>query len=142
MFAQQAAAAGIELVDDNSPPPVLFGERLPAGNFELIMFTWVKGADPAGEVGVYGCGGDQNYNGYCSEEVTDLLTASDAELDPVARAGLINAANAAIAVDVPTLPLFNRPVLLIYRDRVHGARNNPTNQGMVWNIEDWWLADL
>jgi peptide/nickel transport system substrate-binding protein len=141
MFVTQAAGAGIEIVADNSPAGVLFGERLPAGAFELIMFTWVKGAEVGAEGNVYGCGGAQNAMGYCSQEVTDLLEASDAELDPAARAGLVNAANAILAADVPTIPLFNRPALLVYRDRLRGARNNPTNQGMVWNIEDWWLGD-
>ena len=59
----QARAAGIELVPDNSPGSVLFGTRLGAGQYELIMFTWVRGASLPSVRAAYGCGGEYELHG-------------------------------------------------------------------------------
>ncbi len=138
MLKTQAEAAGIELVHDNSPAPV-FSQRIFSGDFEASMFTWVKGGDVGGGASLYGCNGDLNVMDYCSPEVDALLIAADAEVDPVARAALVNQADALLAEDVPSLPLFNRRAFLAYSERLQGALNNPSPQGPTWNIEDWWV---
>jgi ABC-type transport system substrate-binding protein len=135
---QQAQAAGIEVVADNSSAGDLFGVRLPARDYELIMFAWARNtADPGGWLNVYGCGGVQNYTTYCSQTVTDLLGAADSELDPTVRSSLLNDADQLLADDVPALPLFMTPAFLAYRTGLHGPANNPI-AGPTWNVEDWW----
>jgi peptide/nickel transport system substrate-binding protein len=133
----RAAAAGIELVPDNSPAGVLFGQRLPARDYELIMFTLLRDADPGGLVDLYGCDGSQNFTGYCSPAVTDLLTRSDSELDAAARAALVNEADAILADEAPSIPLFLRPSVLAYHTRLHGPAHNGTTEGPTWNVEEW-----
>jgi peptide/nickel transport system substrate-binding protein len=135
-----ARAAGIEVVSDNSPAGVLFGTRLPARDYELIIFSWVFGSDPARQVDFYGCAGSQNFMAYCSQSVTDLLTRAEIEIDPLARASLVNAANAVLAEDALSIPLFRRPAFLTYRTTLHGPANNPSEGGPTWNVEDWWLS--
>jgi peptide/nickel transport system substrate-binding protein len=133
----QARAAGIELVPDNSSAGVLFGVRLPARDYELIMFAWQKGADPGHPVDLYGCDGGQNDLAYCSDAVTNLLASAETEVDPVTRSSLLNQADALLAEDVPSLPLFLRPAFLTYQTTLHGPRNN-VEAGPTWNVEDWW----
>ena len=42
-----------------------------------------------------------------------------------------------MAKDVPTIPLYSRPNPLIWKSAVLGMKNNPSNTGFAWNIEDW-----
>ena len=132
----QARAAGIELVLDNSSPSVLFGNRLPARQYELIMFTWLFGGHLPNVRGLYGCGGDQNFMDYCSQAVTDLGLRIEAEVDPAVRAQLVNDANRIMAEDVPSLPLFQRVALLVQRETLQGPQVNPGGHA-TWNIEAW-----
>ena len=135
----QAKAAGIELVPANAPSRILF-PQLSDGNYQIAMFAWVGSGDPAGQVDIYGCGGAANWKGYCSKKVTDLLRQSDAELDPTKRTALVNKADAIMALNVPTLPLVQKPTFLVYKTKIKGIRDNSTLQGPTDNMEDWWVS--
>lgn len=133
-----ARNAGIELVFDNSPPGFLFGTRLPARDYELVMFTWLNAPDPSGLAQVYKCAGASNFMSYCSKKVDDLLTASDTELDPNKRSSLVNKADATLANDVPTIPLYQHLTFLAFRNVMQGIVDNVVfSEGVTWNVEDW-----
>ena len=135
----QARSAGIELVLDNSSAGELFGTRLPARQYELIMFTWLFGGGLPTVRQLYGCNGENNFMGYCSPAVTDLGLRIEAEVDPVVRAQQVNEANRIIAEDVPSLPLFLRLALLVRNERLQGRRSTPadTRHGTskTWRLE-------
>lgn len=138
----QARAAGIELVPDNSTAGVLFGTKLPARDYQLMMFSWVLADELVGHSSKYVCNGGNNFLAYCSPAVTDLLNASETEIDPPARSALVNEADRLLAEDVPTIPLFLQPSFLAYRTTLHCARNNPGSDGPTWNVEDWWIGPV
>jgi peptide/nickel transport system substrate-binding protein len=133
---------GIEIVDASLPANVVFGPTgIPSSNYDLANFAWVTAADPAGFVSDWSCGGLQNYLNYCNRKATKLMQASDSELDAKKRAVLFQQANALMANDVPSIPLYARPNPLIWKSAVTGMKNNPSNIGFTWNIEDWgWKA--
>ncbi|HWL32178.1 MAG TPA: ABC transporter substrate-binding protein, partial [Gaiellaceae bacterium] len=133
----QAKAAGIELVPDNSPSGVLLGERLPARQYELILFAWVLGG--LDQRDLYACAGERNHMGYCSEGLDAVLQDAATQVDAALRAQLINDANRALAEDVPTIPLFRRPAFLVQRETLQGPRINPAGQA-TWNVEAWNLG--
>jgi peptide/nickel transport system substrate-binding protein len=135
----QAKNAGIQFIPD-SEPSRLFFPRVSDGNYQLALFAWVGSGDPQGQVDIYGCGGESNWKGYCSNKVTKLFRDSDAELDPKKRVALVNTADRIMALNVPTLPLYQKPTYLVYKTRVHGIRDNPTVQGPTDNMEDWWVG--
>lgn len=135
----QAKNAGIQFIPD-SEPSRLFFPRVSDGNYQMALFAWVGSGDPAGQVDIYGCGGESNWKGYCSNKVTKLLRDGDAELDPKRRAALVNTADAIMALNVPTLPLYQKPTYLVYKTKVHNIRDNPTVQGPTDNMEDWWVG--
>jgi peptide/nickel transport system substrate-binding protein len=139
-MAEQAEAAGIEIVADNSPAGVLFGTRLPTRAYEVSMFAWVGNGDPSGWSGVYGCAGAFNWTGYCSQKVTDVLADSDVELNPTKRVSLVNKADETMAKDLPAFPLYSTPTLLAHSTALHGLVDNVSSvEGPTWNVEDWWL---
>jgi len=138
LIMAQSKAAGIELVPDNDPSRLFF-PRVSDGRYQLAMFAWVTSGDPFGQTDIYGIGGGSNWKGYNSVKVTNLLKASDAELDPTKRAALVNKADANMALNLPTLPLVQKPTFLVYKTKIQGIRNNPTLQGPTDNMQDWWL---
>ena len=135
----QAKAAGIELVPANAPSRILF-PQISDGNYQIAMFAWVGSGDPAGQIDIYGCGGESNWKGYCSKKVTSLLKASDAELNPQKRVALVNQADKIMALNVPTLPIVQKPTFLVFKTKVHGIRDNSSLQGPTDNMEDWWVG--
>lgn len=132
----QAKAAGIEFRPD-SQPSRLFFPRLAEKNFDLALYAWVGSGDPAGWIDIYGCGGESNYKNYCNRTVTSLLRRSDASLVPKTRASLVNRADAIMATDVPVIPLYQKPTYFVYKTKLRGLVDNPTNQGPTWNTEAW-----
>ena len=113
---------------------------LPTGEWDLFLFTWIGSPDPAGSVEIHRCKGDQNYNAYCNNRVTRLLDQSNSTVDPSKRTALMNQADALMAKDLPTLPLFARPGFLIHKSSVRGVLKNPTSEGPTWNSEVWTVA--
>ncbi len=56
-----------------------------SGDYDLVSFAWFSAGNPLGK-GVYGCGGPQNYSGYCQRLVTSDLDQADRILDADRRA--------------------------------------------------------
>src|SRR5438067_2418640 len=129
IFQDQAQKAGIELKNGFVPAGTLFGSHLPDHNFDLAMFTYVVVVDPHYTVSIFSCGAPGNYTEYCNRKVTSNLSKSDKELNPVKRLGLVNAAGAIMANDVPMIPLFQRATYLVFKSSVHGLGDNASSQG-------------
>jgi peptide/nickel transport system substrate-binding protein len=113
---------------------------LPTRDWDMFLFTWIGSPDPGGSVEIHKCNGDQNDGVYCNRRVTTLLEASQNEVNPARRASLLNQADALMARDLPTLPLFARPGFLIHKSSVAGVLKNPTSEGPTWNSEVWTVA--
>ena len=103
----------------------------------MFEFAWVTSPDPAGFVSIWSCGGESNYLTYCNRKATNLMQQSDSELDPTKRGLLFQQADALMSKDVPSIPLYAAPVILVYKNTILGMKNNPSSVGPTWNIEDW-----
>ena len=77
---------------------------------------------------------------YCNTKVSKLLQKAQFTPDPKARAEMLNRAEAIMAADVPSVPMFVRPGFLINNRRVSGTIINPTNQGSTWNVQTWRVS--
>jgi peptide/nickel transport system substrate-binding protein len=132
----QAKSAGIEFRADNQPSNLFFA-RLPTENYDLALFAWVGSGDPAGQTDIYGVGGGSNWKAYNSKAVTRLFAASDAEVNAKARAADVNKADAILANDMTTLPLYQKPTYFVFKSKLHNLQDNPTSQGPTWNTEHW-----
>ena len=135
----QLKSIGVEIVDAALPANVVFGPTgIPSSNYDLANFAWVTSPDPAGFVPTWGCGGESNYLQYCNRAATRLMEASNSELDPAKRAALFAQADALMAKDVPTIPMYSRPNPLIFKSAIGGMKNNPASVGFGWNAEEWF----
>jgi peptide/nickel transport system substrate-binding protein len=135
----QAKAAGIEFRPDNQPSRLFF-PRVSEENYDLALFAWVGTGDPAGQTDIYGTGGGSNWKGYKNAAVTRLFKQSDAELNVAKRMSLVNRADAVLANDLPSIPLYQKPTYFVYRTKLRNAVDNPTLQGPTWNAERWRVS--
>lgn len=139
IIQRQLKSVGIELTPRFQTGGVMFGTTLPSRDWDLMLFAWVGSPDsPITSKDIYGCGGDQNDGAYCNRALTKVLNTVAATLDAGERARLLNAAEAKYMVkDVPSIPMFARPLYVIHANKVNGPVVNPTQEGSPWNISAW-----
>jgi peptide/nickel transport system substrate-binding protein len=138
VIQRQLKSVGIELVPRFQPSGLLFGTTLPSGDWDIMMFTWVQ--TPSTKItakDTYECGGDSNFGNYCNRKVSKLLDQTATTLDEATRTKLLNQAEAIMAKDIPSIPMFVRPVFTIANKRVKGVTTPTTNEGTMWNANTW-----
>jgi peptide/nickel transport system substrate-binding protein len=134
----QLRKIGVEVVPQYVAPSAFIPNVVAKGQFEVALFGWMFGPDPAGAATIYSCGGVQNYTGYCSRPVSRALAQAARTLDPAAQARILNATDRLIAADVPVLPLFQINPSTVVRTSIKGFVKLPYNP--LSDAENWWLA--
>ena len=139
IMQRQLKSVGIELVARFQVAGTLFGTTLPSGDWDLIMFTWVGSpATPITIKDLYACGGEQNYMNYCNRKFSKVLEAVATTLVAADRAKMLNASELAYMVkDIPSIPVYARPVFVIHAKGLKGPVVNPTTEGSPWNVNSW-----
>jgi ABC-type transport system substrate-binding protein len=75
---------------------------------------------------------------YCNKALTKVQQAVAVELDAATRAKMLNASELKYMVkDIPSIPLFARPIYVIRANTVKGPIVNPTQEGSPWNVANW-----
>lgn len=144
IIQSQLKEIGVEAKPKLQDAATAFGTTLIAGPdkaWGLFNFAWVGSPDPQGGNTIWMCGGGQNYNSYCNEEVTSLIEQTNTTIDAAERADLYNQADELMAADVPIVPLYQKPTFFGWRDAVIGPKDNATQWGPTWNIEEWALTE-
>jgi peptide/nickel transport system substrate-binding protein len=154
IMQQQLDQIGVKLTIKNSPS--ILDVNMTGFDFQTLIFAWVGGPDPyqsnviwmsssipaqcskklakASECDYSG----QNYTKVKDPQVDALLNAANQESDPAQRAAYYNQVDQQLATnDVTVIPLFQKPTQLGYRNTMTGLKDNPTQDGFTWNIEDW-----
>jgi peptide/nickel transport system substrate-binding protein len=134
----QLRKIGIDLLNVFGPRELVLNTVLPSGDWDLALFSWGYGGDPAALVDVWGCKGGHNLIGYCNPKVTALFRRAATELRTSNRPPLLNRADALMARDLPSLPLFVKPGYVIYNSRIRNVVWSPID--VLWNAQDWWIA--
>jgi peptide/nickel transport system substrate-binding protein len=139
IIQRQLKSVGIELLARFEVAGTLFGTTLPSEDWDLMLFTWVGSpATPITIKDLYGCGGDQNNMGYCNRAFSSILNKVATTLDAKQRAAMLNSAELRYMVrDIPSIPIYARPVFVIRNKKVAGPVVNPTNEGSPWNVNGW-----
>jgi peptide/nickel transport system substrate-binding protein len=141
IWTQQLKSIGIQLDANIKPSTTVFGTDLPNHDYDLAEYAWVGSPDPSGFDAIWGCGGDSNYTSYCNRKVTNLFDAGDQELDPTKRQADYEQADLLMSNDIPAVPLYSQPSIMVWKKGISGMTNNPTNVGFSWNMESWaWTS--
>jgi peptide/nickel transport system substrate-binding protein len=141
VIQRQLKSVGIELVPRFQPAGLLFGTTLPSSDWDLMLFTWVEA--PSSKITTkdkLACGGDINYGNYCNRRATALLNRTATELDDATRTKLLNQAEAIMSRDVPSIPMFVRPVFTIASKKMKGLTTPTTLEGSPWNANTWTIS--
>ncbi|MGH9242991.1 MAG: ABC transporter family substrate-binding protein [Acidimicrobiales bacterium] len=128
----QLAEAGIEVTF--APQPDF--EFLDTGNFDLSLFGWTGGTTLAGNDSIYRSTGGQNFSANSNPEIDSLFDEANVELDPDARADLMNQIDELIWADVHSVPLFQVPELLAWDNEIGNVIYNGYG-GITWNNYQW-----
>jgi len=137
LFAEQCKEAGIELTDD--PAADMNSVRLPASDYDIILFAWVANPLLSSSKSIYVAGGGQNYNSINIPELEDLFNQANAEFDPAKRAELMNQIDSLLWENMATLPLFQFQNMAAYSDTLSNVFfNDPA--GITWNANEWAIA--
>ncbi|GAA1690272.1 hypothetical protein GCM10009808_04040 [Microbacterium sediminicola] len=144
LIAASAAQAGFQLVDQSEPNwEFTDPEANPINPHDAVIFAWsqtslaVGGSDQ-----IYACYTDPlakggNYNGYCNQDVSDLLLTLNTTSDYDAQTAILEEAEAGIWSDAVTIPIFQFPGLLVSSDRVTGVEIMPLSPDYFWNFWEW-----
>jgi peptide/nickel transport system substrate-binding protein len=141
LLQDQLAKVGIDLgvrpVDANT----LFGDRLPNGGFDIAGFSWVGGPFAvSGSRDIYVTGGGSNWGRFSDPEVDALFEQAMAELDPARSTALANQIDRKLWEGLPSIPLYQRPTFLAWREGLRNVVENPSLEGPLWNAETWAFA--
>jgi peptide/nickel transport system substrate-binding protein len=132
----QLRRSGIEVVPTFAPPATFLGTILQRGEFDVALFGWIFDPNATGKDSIFGCGGRENYTGYCQRSVTRDLGQAERILEAPQQARLLNRADAQIVRDVPVIPLFQIPFPTVLRATI---RNYVLTLNPLTNSENWWL---
>jgi peptide/nickel transport system substrate-binding protein len=145
ILKDQMKQVGIDLVIDNRPASVLFGQVTTRRAYpHLVMYAWVSSPIthfrtiwhskeiPTAANNYVG----QNTPGYKNAEVDRLLEQAEEELDEAKRVVLLKKVQEIWAEDLPSLPLFFRLELNVSRKDLKNYK--PRGIGApTWNAEQW-----
>src|SRR5437660_4668089 len=88
---------------------------------------------------LYGCGGELNYNGYCSPEVDKLIDRQSIEADPGKRKQLVWAIERKLAEDGARPIIFYDRRATCWNPHVKGPTLLVNSLFNGWRMEDVWL---
>jgi peptide/nickel transport system substrate-binding protein len=141
LLQDQLAKVGIDLEVRPVDPETLFGEQLPGGGFDVAAFSWIGGPFAvSGSRDIYVTRGGGNFGKFSDPEVDALFEQATAELDPARSIALANQIDRRLWEGLHSIPLYQRPTFLAWRETLRNVTENPTNEGPLWNAESWALA--
>jgi peptide/nickel transport system substrate-binding protein len=142
----QLKAAGIE-GSFNVNPDIFKGPDKPtslvAGGFQVALFAWVGSPFISNTPPIYqspaGAGGavQQNYSRIGTPQIDTLLTQWQTETDDKQIADTGNQIDTLLWDQLATIPLYQKPTFMAYRNTVKGVKDNPTQAGPLWNASTW-----
>jgi peptide/nickel transport system substrate-binding protein len=138
LFQAQMKEIGVEIKIANVESTKFFGEWLPQGNFDIANFAWVGTPFAiSGSRDTYRTGGGGNYGSYSSKEVDQLFEQANSETDEAAAAELGNQIDQKLTEDMATIPLYNKPGFIAWRNTFANIRDNQTNEGPFFAANTW-----
>jgi len=145
IFQQQLAAVGIKINPQFFPgPAVLFGKILPSHDYDLSEYAFVAGSpDPSNNDSIFKSTGGQNYTQWKNAKADKLMAQAGITFDQAKRQALYEQVDQLLANDLPIIPLYTYPSILVYRKALAGAEhsNASLSTGPAWNAEQWhWTS--
>lgn len=143
---QDLATIGISVTVRTLPSVELYTPEGPlfTRQFQLVLFAWIAGSDPGG-LGLWGCSavpsesngwGGNNFAGWCFREADQAIRTANTTIDQAQRQAAYLRQQQLFTQELPALPLFQRPLIVITNPKLRGIRLDPLAP-ITWNIAEW-----
>jgi peptide/nickel transport system substrate-binding protein len=146
ILQQQLHDAGFTLTVDNKDANSLFGQILPAGNFQLGLYADVVTDLDPGLCATF-CAKNiptaanstsgQNYTRTSIPTLDPLLQAVDTNVNDAARVQASKAADRILADQQVTLPLDPLPNIGVWSNHIGGVQGDNPVFAIFWNLSQW-----
>jgi peptide/nickel transport system substrate-binding protein len=138
LFQEQMKEIGVDIEIVNADTRTFFGDWLPNGNFDIANFAWVGSPFPISDnQDAYRTGGGGNYGSYSSKRVDDLFARAMRTFDDAKATALANRIDQQLTADMVSIPLYQRPTLIAWRNTFANIADNSTKDGPFWNANTW-----
>jgi peptide/nickel transport system substrate-binding protein len=142
LLQAQLAKAGIQLSLANTTPATLFGDWLPKGNFDIANFYWLGTPFTlSSNQDVYRHGDGLNFGRLADPRVDALFRQAIGELDPARAAAIGNQIDQQLWTQLPSIPLYQVPGFLAWRQDLLNVGDNATTESPFWNAGSWGFAN-
>jgi len=132
---------GVEITANNAAGSTMTA-KYNSGDFDMKMAGWITSPSPS-RTHFYSTlafpPDGINHTLWANEEFTNLMVASDIELDSVKRKDLIFKAQEIFHEELPELVLFNTTDIICATDKLDGFVPNSTNMTHYWHTSSWYL---
>lgn len=135
MFAQMVKPLGITV--DVVPADDL-GAAMSAGDFDIVVFSWVTTPFPYSGAGQLWTTGN-NFGRYSNPDVDRLIAAAENSPDEALAKETLNQADRRLTKDAYVLPLYQKPTFIALYNDIANIRNNSSLDGPQYNIAQWGL---
>lgn len=151
LLKEDALKAGVDFKIKNYEAGILFGDVGPKGKYTMADYATGGSVDPS-ITASFSCDvipteandfGGGNWQRWCNEDASALMSESDQTLDPAARLALLDQVYALEQQDFLSLPLYVLPNVGAWRaDKIGGPIADwiPSNLGMFHNMNEWYLV--
>jgi peptide/nickel transport system substrate-binding protein len=138
LFQAQMKEIGVDIKISNVESTKFFSDWLPNGNFDIANFAWVGSPfSISGSQATYVTGGGGNYGAYESKKVDDLFKQAMGEFDDAKATELGNQIDQQLTTDMVTIPLYQKPTFIAWRNTFANIADNSTQDGPFWNANLW-----
>jgi peptide/nickel transport system substrate-binding protein len=144
VVAAQLVSAGFDVVAEPLPGAQLAGSVLPGGAFDLAVVPVDVGAYPSAMGNVFSTAPaitagapSRDFSGFEDPKVDTLFAQAVQQLAPPQAAALYQQIDQLLWSEMPTLPLFAEPTLLVWSASVSGVSDDPGGLGPFWSVRQW-----
>ena len=146
IVAAELVSAGFDVQSEPVPEAELMGTVLPTGDFDLALAPVPAGAYPSAMAasfstldGTPGTGTSTDWSGFDDPKVDALFTSAARELAGQSAAALYQQIDQELWQELPTLPLFAEPVVLVSSVSMLGPQPDPGGPGILWDAPSWFF---
>jgi peptide/nickel transport system substrate-binding protein len=137
LIQSELAGLGIKV---NVTPIASLGKTLASGNYDIIIFAWVGTPFPfAGAQQLWGSTSESNYGHWVNTDSDKLLSDAASQTDKKKAIQDLNDADQIMSNDAYVLPLFQKPTFLAAYSNIANIRDDATQTGPPYNVQEWGL---
>jgi peptide/nickel transport system substrate-binding protein len=141
MIKSSCEQAGFSIVDAGNADFFAPGGTMERGDYEVALFAWAGSGQIASGENIYATGKPQNYGKYSNKEVDAAWERLSTTLDTNVHAEETKKIEKLLWDDLFGIPVFAHPGLGASAADVLNVRKTATQNGLVWNAEQWVRAE-